>query len=156
MSTSGCTSFFSEREAERFLNRNSMNALHQIKQEKELGEAGIEGLEQCPYVLFFLPVSAVSSLHTDARFPPSFCPFAYIIDNPHERLFHCQRSDCGVVSCRQCKKVRPPSSVLLSSHSPLPSISIFYYARSKTTSHKPAPKSRKMRSCRWCIMSRRR
>ncbi|GAA5859456.1 hypothetical protein JCM8547_006832 [Rhodosporidiobolus lusitaniae] len=81
MSTSGCKSTFSEREAERFLPRKTLNALHKIKQEKELGEAGIEGLEMCP-----------------------FCPFCCIIENPDERLFYCQRDDCKIVSCRQCKK----------------------------------------------------
>lgn len=39
-----------------------------------------------------------------------FCPFAMIIENPDERLFECQRDDCQVVSCRECKKVRRPSS----------------------------------------------
>ncbi|GAA5969582.1 hypothetical protein JCM11641_008168 [Rhodosporidiobolus odoratus] len=81
MSTSGCTSTFSEREAERFLNKKSLAALHKIRMEKEVGAAEIEGLEQCP-----------------------FCPFAYIIENPDERLFHCQRQDCKIISCRQCKK----------------------------------------------------
>ncbi|BGP18474.1 hypothetical protein JCM10213_001211 [Rhodosporidiobolus nylandii] len=81
MSTSGCKSFFSEREAERFLSRKTLNALHKIRMEKEVDAAAIEGLEQCP-----------------------FCPFAYIIENPDERLFHCQREDCKIVSCRQCKK----------------------------------------------------
>ncbi|GAA5899738.1 hypothetical protein JCM6882_005425 [Rhodosporidiobolus microsporus] len=81
MSTSGCSSTFCEQEAQRFLPRKTLAALHKIRQEKEVDGAGIEGLEQCP-----------------------FCPFAYIIENPDERLFHCQRDDCGVVSCRQCKK----------------------------------------------------
>lgn len=34
-----------------------------------------------------------------------FCPFACIIENPDERLFTCQRDECGVVSCRGCQKV---------------------------------------------------
>lgn len=29
-----------------------------------------------------------------------------VIENENERLFNCQREDCGTVSCRQCKKVR--------------------------------------------------
>ncbi|GAA6031635.1 hypothetical protein JCM8097_006559 [Rhodosporidiobolus ruineniae] len=81
MSTSGCPSVFSEREAERFLSRTTLAALHKIKQEKDLHAAEIEGLEQCP-----------------------FCPFACIIENPDERLFVCQRDGCKVTSCRQCKK----------------------------------------------------
>lgn len=34
-----------------------------------------------------------------------FCPFACIIENPDERLFTCQRDECGIVSCRGCQKV---------------------------------------------------
>jgi TRIAD3 protein (E3 ubiquitin-protein ligase RNF216) len=52
-----------------------------IIQRKELEEAGIEGLESCPY-----------------------CNFALIIENPDERLFACQSDDCGAVSCRKCRK----------------------------------------------------
>ncbi|GAA5899721.1 hypothetical protein JCM8208_004545 [Rhodotorula glutinis] len=81
MSTSGCAAKFLEREYPSFLSRKSIAALHRIKQEKEVDEAALEGLEKCP-----------------------FCPFAMIIENPDERLFRCQREDCEVVSCRECKK----------------------------------------------------
>ncbi|KPV73730.1 uncharacterized protein RHOBADRAFT_38348 [Rhodotorula graminis WP1] len=81
MSTSGCSAKFLEREYPSFLSRKSIAALHRIKQEKEIDEAALEGLEKCP-----------------------FCPFAMIIENPEERLFRCQREDCEVVSCRECKK----------------------------------------------------
>ncbi|GAA5837490.1 hypothetical protein JCM11251_002121 [Rhodosporidiobolus azoricus] len=84
MDTSGCTATFSEREAERFLSKKTIAALHKIRQEKEVDGAGIEGLEQCP-----------------------FCPFAYIIENPDERLFHCQRDDCRIKDHlpKTCKEV---------------------------------------------------
>ncbi|GAA6012212.1 hypothetical protein JCM10207_002762 [Rhodosporidiobolus poonsookiae] len=81
MSTSGCTSTFPDREAGTYLSRKTLAALHKIRSEKEIGGAEIEGLKQCP-----------------------FCPFAYIVENPDERLFHCQRDDCGIVSCLQCQK----------------------------------------------------
>lgn len=44
-------------------------------------------------------MSCFSSLHNS-----SFCPFACIIENEQERLFICQREDCGIVSCRNCEK----------------------------------------------------
>ncbi|CEQ40669.1 SPOSA6832_02302 [Sporobolomyces salmonicolor] len=81
MSTSGCSSTFPESEIDKCLPRKSLQALHKIRQEKEVDLAELEGLEKCP-----------------------FCPFAYIIENDQERLFYCQREDCGIVSCRQCKK----------------------------------------------------
>ncbi|BGP50210.1 hypothetical protein JCM10450v2_006126 [Rhodotorula kratochvilovae] len=81
MSTSGCKSTFLESEYPLFLPRKSIAALHKIKQEKEVDEAALEGLEKCP-----------------------FCIFAMIIENEHERLFHCQHEGCRVVSCRGCKK----------------------------------------------------
>ncbi|GAA6006084.1 hypothetical protein JCM11491_002026 [Sporobolomyces phaffii] len=81
MSTSGCQATFPESEIVKFLPRKSRSALHKIRQEKEIDLAELDGLEKCP-----------------------FCPFAYIIENDQERLFHCQRPECGVVTCRQCKK----------------------------------------------------
>ena len=57
--------------------------LHRI-QISELEQAGIEGLEQCP-----------------------FCPFATIIDTlPEEnKHFVCRNPDCGKDSCRICKEI---------------------------------------------------
>ncbi|GAA6048852.1 hypothetical protein JCM3770_003652 [Rhodotorula araucariae] len=73
MSTSGCTSTFLESEYPLFLPRKTVAALHKIKQEKEVDEAALEGLEKCP-----------------------FCVFAMIIENEHERLFHCQHEGCRI------------------------------------------------------------
>ncbi|GAA5944602.1 E3 ubiquitin-protein ligase RNF216 [Sporobolomyces koalae] len=81
MSTSGCPATFPDSEIVKFLRRKSRDALHKIRQEKEIDSAQLEGLEKCP-----------------------FCPFACIIENEQERLLHCQRPDCAVISCRQCKK----------------------------------------------------
>ncbi|GAA5882864.1 hypothetical protein JCM3774_006319 [Rhodotorula dairenensis] len=81
MATDGCTATFPESELVKCLPRKTLGALHKIKQEKEVDEAGIEGLAKCP-----------------------FCPFAMIIENPNERLFHCHRPDCRIISCRDCGK----------------------------------------------------
>ncbi|BGP26488.1 zinc finger, C6HC-type protein [Rhodotorula toruloides] len=81
MSTDGCTAFFPDTEMTKCLSIKTLETLHKIKQEKEIDAAELEGLEKCP-----------------------FCPFAMIIESPDERLFHCQREECRVVSCRQCKK----------------------------------------------------
>lgn len=51
------------------------------KQSEEIKAAGLVGLEECP-----------------------FCDFKAIIDEPGEPLFRCAHVDCGVVSCRICKK----------------------------------------------------
>lgn len=82
MSVDGCASVFPEAEYHLYLPQTTISALHKIKQEKELALAELDDLETCP-----------------------FCPFAMCVDNPHERLFRCQREDCMVVSCRKCKKV---------------------------------------------------
>ena len=49
---------------------------------KEIEDAGLEGLEECP-----------------------FCDFKVVIDNEEEKLFRCQKEDCMAVSCRACKKL---------------------------------------------------
>ncbi|KAJ8487522.1 hypothetical protein ONZ45_g14302 [Pleurotus djamor] len=53
-----------------------------VKQRKEIEAAGLEGLEECP-----------------------FCEYKVVIDNPDEKLFRCEREECGAVSCRACKKL---------------------------------------------------
>ncbi|GAA5989492.1 hypothetical protein JCM11641_007318 [Rhodosporidiobolus odoratus] len=79
-----CTSGgFSPTSWKDFLPAKTIDALDRLSQEQEVGKAfeGIEGFEGCP-----------------------FCPYAYFIENPNERLFHCQRAECMKVSCRKCKK----------------------------------------------------
>lgn len=52
-----------------------------VSQRKELEAAGLENLEECP-----------------------FCEYQVVIENEHEKLFRCEREECGAVSCRKCKK----------------------------------------------------
>jgi hypothetical protein len=52
-----------------------------VKQADEISAAGLDNLEECP-----------------------FCEYKCVIDNENERLFHCVNEDCGVISCRTCKK----------------------------------------------------
>ena len=79
-----CPAFFPGAEAARVLSRPVLAALDKIKQQAELAEAGIIGLESCP-----------------------FCPFAQCIEEPFEvqKLFTCGREGCEIVSCRKCRKV---------------------------------------------------
>ena len=59
------------------------NFLHCICQFWFSSQAGLSGLEQCP-----------------------FCPFATIMDVPKEvnKLFACQNPECGKESCRLCRE----------------------------------------------------
>nr|XP_019012339.1 uncharacterized protein I206_03186 [Kwoniella pini CBS 10737]OCF51120.1 hypothetical protein I206_03186 [Kwoniella pini CBS 10737] len=81
MDQSGCTSPFSESELSRLLPSKSLQLYHRLKQAKDLEQAEIEGLESCPS-----------------------CPYAAVIDNPHEKLFRCMNEDCGQVTCRGCRR----------------------------------------------------
>lgn len=82
MSTDGCTGHFALDQREIFLDASSRTALDRIEQEAVLREAGIENLETCPQCPFA------------AEYPP--------IELNKE--FHCLNPDCGVVSCRSCRK----------------------------------------------------
>lgn len=59
---------------------------HRVNARKEIELAALDNLEECP-----------------------FCEYKVVMDNPEEKLFRCENvEDCGVVSCRGCKKlVRP-------------------------------------------------
>ena len=81
MDQSGCKALFSESELSRFLDEKLMALYHRVKQTKEIEAAGLEGLEECP-----------------------FCEYKVVIDNAEEKLFRCENDDCGVISCRSCKK----------------------------------------------------
>ncbi|BGP20766.1 hypothetical protein JCM10213v2_008929 [Rhodosporidiobolus nylandii] len=78
-----CASLFSPQGWAEYLPQKTIDGLEKLAQEQDVGKAfeGVEGFEGCP-----------------------FCPYACFIENPHERLFHCQRADCGKVSCRKCKE----------------------------------------------------
>ncbi|WVF67056.1 hypothetical protein IAT40_001800 [Kwoniella sp. CBS 6097] len=81
MDMSSCQSVFPESELTRLLSEKSLSLYHRLKQANELEQAGIEGLESCPN-----------------------CPFAAVIDNPHEKLFRCMNEECGQVTCRACRR----------------------------------------------------
>ena len=82
MDQSGCKALFTDSELERFLEPKLLSLYHRVKQMKEIEEANLEGLEECP-----------------------FGEYKVVIDNPDEKLFRCDNEECGVVSCRACKKV---------------------------------------------------
>lgn len=64
MDQSGCKQPFSESELARFLPLKLLQLYHRLKQQKEVAEASIEGLEECP-----------------------FCEYKVVIENPNEKLF---------------------------------------------------------------------
>jgi hypothetical protein len=81
MDTSGCRAPFAEPELRRVLDSKLMDLYERLTARANIDKAGIEGLEECP-----------------------FCEYRCVIDNEMEKLFRCKRSECGVVSCRACKK----------------------------------------------------
>ena len=82
MDQSGCKLPFPLSQLRRFLTPKLMELYDRVKQMKEIEAAGLENLESCP-----------------------FCEYKVVIENPQEKLFRCESGDCGVVSCRGCKKV---------------------------------------------------
>ncbi|RDB23590.1 hypothetical protein Hypma_009259 [Hypsizygus marmoreus] len=86
---SGCTAVIPSCQLRRFLSEKMMNAWERVSQRHELDSAGLQGLEDCP-----------------------FCEWACIIEGETITVFECgNKEECGVVSCRWCKKVdhRPRS-----------------------------------------------
>ncbi|PFH45453.1 hypothetical protein AMATHDRAFT_9204 [Amanita thiersii Skay4041] len=85
MHQSGCSLLFPESELRRVLPRKLMDLYDRLKQQKEIQEADLEGLEECP-----------------------FCDWKCVIDVDVtvEKLFRCGNLDggCGAVTCRQCKR----------------------------------------------------
>ncbi|KAI0083599.1 hypothetical protein BDY19DRAFT_1031916 [Irpex rosettiformis] len=81
MDQSGCKLAFTEEELKKVLSGKLLELYYRVKQRKEIEAAGVENLAECP-----------------------FCDYKVIIENPEERLFRCARDECGVVSCRACKK----------------------------------------------------
>jgi TRIAD3 protein (E3 ubiquitin-protein ligase RNF216) len=87
MDQSGCKLAFPLSELQRFLTPKLMELYHRVQQMKEIEAAGLENLEECP-----------------------FCEYKVVIENEHEKLFRCENSDCGAVTCRGCKKLVSDSS----------------------------------------------
>jgi len=85
MHADGCTLPFPQSELRRVLSDKLMSLYERVKQSKEIEDAGLEGLEDCP-----------------------FCDWRMVIDVPKEedKLFRCGNEDggCGIISCRLCRK----------------------------------------------------
>ncbi|BGP43945.1 hypothetical protein JCM10450v2_008157 [Rhodotorula kratochvilovae] len=81
--TADCTARFDPATYSSFLAPKMVDSLSALAQQKDLDEAfdGVEGFEKCP-----------------------FCPYACLVENPDERLFRCERTECRKVSCRKCRK----------------------------------------------------
>ena len=82
MDQSGCKQVFPESELRRFLSEKLLALYDRVRQRKEIEAAGIEGLEECP-----------------------FCEYKVVIENDEEKLFRCENTECGAVTCRACKKL---------------------------------------------------
>jgi TRIAD3 protein (E3 ubiquitin-protein ligase RNF216) len=69
-------------ELRQFMPKKLMQLWESVQQRTEIVEAGLEGLEECP-----------------------FCDYSVVIENEMEKLLRCaNHAVCGVVSCRACKK----------------------------------------------------
>ncbi|KAH7107635.1 hypothetical protein BKA62DRAFT_610679, partial [Auriculariales sp. MPI-PUGE-AT-0066] len=76
-----CEASFSEAVLSRIIKSKTMELYHRVCARRDLQAAGLDGLEECP-----------------------FCDYACVVENAEEKLFRCQREDCGEISCRKCKK----------------------------------------------------
>ncbi|TFK39205.1 hypothetical protein BDQ12DRAFT_682354 [Crucibulum laeve] len=83
MHQSSCKQPFPPSELRRVLPEKLMDLYERVKQQKEIEQAGLEGLEECP-----------------------FCEWKCVMEagKDQEKLFRCRNEECGVVSCRSCKK----------------------------------------------------
>ena len=83
MDISGCRMAFPDSELRRVLPERLFGLYEQIRQRRDIELAEIEGLEECP-----------------------FCDFKAVIDVDFEvdKVLRCQNEECGMSSCRKCKK----------------------------------------------------
>jgi len=81
MDQSGCTLHFPQSQLEHFLTPALLDLYHRVKQCKEIEDACLENLEECP-----------------------FCDYKCIIEDKTNTSFQCRSEGCGVVSCRKCKQ----------------------------------------------------
>ena len=77
----GCQSVIPDSEIIRILPAKSLDLYHRLKQTKEIENAELAGLENCPN-----------------------CPWACVIEDENEKLFRCGNEQCGNVTCRKCHK----------------------------------------------------
>ncbi|CAE6498172.1 unnamed protein product [Rhizoctonia solani] len=82
MDQSGCRAPFPDEQLQRVLSPVTLDLLHRIRQKKDIDDANIRGLEDCP-----------------------FCEYAYIITD-NGPTFVCQNPSCMTVSCRKCRRVQ--------------------------------------------------
>ncbi|KAI8922162.1 hypothetical protein DFJ77DRAFT_516476 [Powellomyces hirtus] len=83
LSSDGCAYNFSRREIESFLSKTVFEGYLRLCQEVEIAQAGLAGLQPCP-----------------------FCPFAADMSTGPEEdpLFFCQNTECKAVTCRKCQR----------------------------------------------------
>ncbi|KAI9456529.1 hypothetical protein BJY52DRAFT_553150 [Lactarius psammicola] len=83
MDLSGCKMTFPDSELRRILPEKLFGLYEDIRQRRDIEQAGIEGLEECP-----------------------FCDFKVVMDADFEqdKVLKCQNEECGKESCRKCKK----------------------------------------------------
>ncbi|KAJ3278034.1 hypothetical protein HK104_002728 [Borealophlyctis nickersoniae] len=81
--SSDCKFLFPLSEIKRFLPEKVFEGYMRMCQEENIRKAGMADFESCP-----------------------FCPFGIIMTtSPDEdKLFHCRSEECGMISCRKCKK----------------------------------------------------
>ncbi|KAJ1309981.1 hypothetical protein OPQ81_006739 [Rhizoctonia solani] len=77
----GCRAPFPDELLQRVLSPETFDLLDRIRQNKDIDDAKLPGLEHCP-----------------------FCDYAYIITD-NGPTFICQKPTCMVVSCRRCRRV---------------------------------------------------
>ena len=81
--TAGCGAGFARDQLGQLADKALVEKLGQLQQEKDIREAGLENLEECP-----------------------FCNFKAILPSIEEDFeFRCANPDCEQVSCRRCKSV---------------------------------------------------
>ena len=83
---SSCSLPFPTSELKRILSAKLYELYERLEQQKEIRQAGLVGLEECP-----------------------FCEWKCVVEasTEEDKLFRCgnEEGSCGVVSCRGCKKL---------------------------------------------------
>ncbi|KAF2488232.1 hypothetical protein BDY17DRAFT_230872, partial [Neohortaea acidophila] len=79
----GCGSGFTQQQLDQLSNKQLLEKFAQIQQEKDIRDAGLEDLEECP-----------------------FCDYKAILPPVEQDFeFRCANPECERVSCRRCKAV---------------------------------------------------
>jgi len=81
--SSGCNMTFPDSELRRILPERLFNLFELIRLRRDIDQANLEGLEECP-----------------------FCDFRVVMDADSEadKVLRCQNEECWTESCRKCKK----------------------------------------------------